>query len=98
MKITLNPNAVTAVKNLRDQIKTKNIFAQKRISPIVSQIIADALNVYSDAQILELANKLVPAESQKKARLKRLEMIAESMDEDSILKLERSVKRNKNSQ
>jgi hypothetical protein len=98
MKITLTPDALITLKKLQEQIKNKNQFAQKRFSPIVSQIVADALSVYSNAQIQELANKLVPILSQKKARLKRLEMIAESMDEDSILKLERSVKRNKNSQ
>lgn len=98
MKVSLTPDAVITIKKLQELIKTKNEFAQKRISPIVSQIIADALSVYSSAQIEELANKLVPALNQKKARLKRLEMIAESMDENSILKLERSVKRNKNSQ
>jgi len=98
MKITLAPEAVAVVKNLRDQIKIKNNFAQKRISPIVSQIIADVLNVYSETQILELANKLVPTKKLAEARLKRFAAIAESMDEESILKLERSVKRNKNSQ
>jgi hypothetical protein len=98
MKITLTSDALITLKKLQEQIKSKNQFAQKRFSPIVSQIVVDALKVYSDAQIFELANKLVPETNQKKARLKRLELIAESMDEDSILKLERSVKRNKNSQ
>ena len=98
MKITLTSSAVAALKILQEQIKQSNEFAQKRYSPIVSQIIIEASQLFSGVQIEQLSLRLVPPTGQKKARLKRLEKIADAMDDEAILKLERSIKRNKNLQ
>jgi L-cystine uptake protein TcyP (sodium:dicarboxylate symporter family) len=96
MKIVLTPEAVSAVKKLQDRIKIKNEFAQKRFSPVVSQVVVSALTVFTDVQIDLIASALVSPEGQKKVRLKRLEKLVEELGEDSISKLERSLKRNKN--
>lgn len=98
MKVAISPDNVSALKRLREEIKNKNEFAQKRISPIVNHLISITLDALSPAQIEELANRLLPPMALKKSRLKRLEKLAEDLGEEAILRLERRAKQNKDSQ
>ena len=95
MKIVLNADAVCSVKKLQEQIRSKNEFAQKRFSPMVSQVLIKAVSAFTEKHLEELANALVSPDGQKKVLLKRLEKLAAELGEDSISKLERSIKRNK---
>lgn len=91
MNLRINPKAKEALKQVREQVRAINSFANKRWGSVASQVILRFAATASVKEMEALAKDLSDAQAIRKSLLKRLDSLTEGADDKSILQLERSV-------
>ncbi|MCM0606260.1 MAG: hypothetical protein KA715_09230 [Xanthomonadaceae bacterium] len=96
MKVALNPETLIALDHVRGQIKNKNEFSGKKISPLVNTLLVDACKALSEADFDRLSKRLVSQSHRKKLLTRRAERLVELYGEEYISQLEHRAERKKN--